>query len=69
MKTIPTLVSAIALVAFMVGPAFADHVTRHDEVARGSIKALDQRVFDLELAAPVSAQNRTLRDASANVCS
>ncbi len=39
-----SLISAIALSK----PGLADHETGHDEVARGGVKALEQRVWDLE---------------------
>lgn len=35
------------------GASYADHDSSHDEVARGGIKALETRVWDLELRAPV----------------
>lgn len=44
-------IAVAALTAFGMGPALADHLTGHDEVARGGIKALEQRVFDLEQTA------------------
>ena len=42
--------AAVLGAALLAAPAYADHVTGHDEVARGGIKALEERVFDLEQA-------------------
>ncbi len=42
------LISAAAFFAYTVGPAYADHVGGHKSVARGGIKALDERIWNLE---------------------
>ncbi len=42
--------AAVLGAALLAAPAYADHVTGHDAVARGGILALEQKVFDLEQA-------------------
>lgn len=43
----------VAVLWSLTFTAYADHEPGHDEVARGGIKALDDRVWDLEQRAPV----------------
>jgi len=44
-------VGSALMLSLFAGQSLADHVVGHDEVARGGIKALDEKVFDLQLNA------------------
>ena len=44
---------AIGFICFGMAPVMADHEPSHDEIARGGVKALEERVWSLEQTDPV----------------